>query len=220
MSGPGRPVVLIHGLWMRSLTLVPLARRLRRYGFNPHRFDYRTRHGTIADHAAALDAWLGERFTPGQPLHFVGHSLGGVILRALAARNPAWFEGARTVMLGTPNQRPSGTDFLRQSRAGRWWLGMAGREVAAGRPSQLPVPSGVVGIIAGTRSRWWTRWLLEGPNDGMVRVAETCLDGVEVVTLPVGHMGLMFRQPVVEATAHFLQTGRFDGNGEPARGLC
>jgi pimeloyl-ACP methyl ester carboxylesterase len=205
---------------MRPLMMRPLARRLRGHGFVPHRFGYRTRHAAIADHAAALEAWLTARFAPGQGLAFVGHSLGGVVLRALAARNPAWFAGARTVMLGPPNQGSAGARFVRQWREGRWWLGVAGRELAAEAPPDLPVPPGEVGIIAGTRRRWWTRWLLDGPNDGMVRVAETCLPGAEVVTLPVGHMGLMVRKPVAEATAHFLESGRFGGHGEPAGGLC
>lgn len=213
-------VVLVHGLWMRPLMMRPLARRLRAGGCVPHRFGYRSRHGTIAEHARALDAWLLERFMPGQPLAFVGHSLGGVVLRALAARNPHWFEGARTVLLGSPNQGSAGARFLMRWREGRWWLGVAGRELAGEAPGLLPVPPGEVAVVAGTRRRWFTRWLLEGPNDGMVRVAETCLPGAEVRTLPIGHMGLMFRRPVAEATAHFLATGRLEGYGEPAGGLC
>jgi len=219
-SAGERPVVLLHGLWMRPLMMRPLARRLRSRGFTPHRFGYRSRHVTLAEHAQALDAWLGERFAPGQPLRFVGHSLGGVVLRALAARSPHWFEDARTVMLGTPNQGSAGAAFLMQWWEGRWWLGVAGRELAGEAPLRLPVPPGEMGVVAGTRRRWWTRWLLDGPNDGLVRVAETCLPGAEVVTLPVGHMGLMFRRPVAEATAHFLANGRFGGHGEPAGGLC
>jgi pimeloyl-ACP methyl ester carboxylesterase len=220
MTGEGKPAVLLHGLWMRPLVMAPLARRLRRHGFIPHRFGYRSRHGTLAEHAAALDAWLGERFTPGAPLAFVGHSLGGVVLRALAARHPQWFEGGRVVMLGSPNRGSAGGEFIMQWREGRWWLGQAGRELAGEAPDRLPVPPCAVGIIAGTRGRWCTRWLLEGPNDGLVRVAETCLPGAEVVTLPSGHMGLMVRPGVGEATAHFLENGRFGGHGEPARGLC
>jgi pimeloyl-ACP methyl ester carboxylesterase len=219
-NGGERPVVLVHGLWMRPLMLRPLARHLRRNGFAPHRFGYRSRHATIAEHAAALDAWLSERFTRGEPLSFVGHSLGGVVLRALAARNPVRFEGARTVMLGSPNQGSAGAAFLLHWREGRWWLGQAGRELAGEAPALLPVPPGEVGVVAGTRWRWWTRWLLDGPNDGMVRVAETCLPGAAVVTLPIGHMGLMWRRPAAEATAHFLENGHFGGHGEPAGPLC
>ncbi len=118
-------------------------------------------------------------------------------------------------MLGSPNRGSAGAAFLRGCRAGRWWLGVAGRELAGEGPAGLPVPPGKVGVIAGTRRRWWTRWLLEGPNDGMVRVAETLgLPGAEVITFPVGHMGLMFRKPVAEAAAGFLAEGRFAGRAE------
>jgi len=212
----GIPVVLVHGLWMPAAVMWPLARRLRRHGFVPHRFSYWGRRAPVADHAARLDSWLAERFTPGQPIALVGHSLGGMVLRALAGRNPAWFDRARTVMLGTPNQGAAGAAFVAQWREGRWWLGVAGRELATPEAGELPVPPGPVGVVAGTRWRWWTRWFLDGPNDGLVRVAETTLPGAEVRTFPVGHTGLLFSRGVAEATAHFLAEGRFDGHGEPA----
>ena len=215
-DGQGVPLVLVHGLWMPAAVMWPMGRRLQRHGFVPHRFSYPSRRVTVAEHAARLDGWLAERFTPGQPLALVGHSLGGMVLRALAGRRPAWFANARTVMLGTPNQGASGAGFIAQWREGRWWLGVAGRELATPAAAEFPVPPGPVGIIAGTRWRWWTRWFLEGPNDGLVRVAETALPGAEVRTFPVGHTGLLFNRGVAEATAHFLAEGRFDGHGKPA----
>jgi pimeloyl-ACP methyl ester carboxylesterase len=205
---------------MPAAVMWPLGRRLRARGFVPYRFGYRSRHATVAEHAAALEAWLAARFTPGEPIALVGHSLGGMVLRALAGRDPAWFANARTVMLGTPNQGASGAAFVAQWREGRWWLGVAGRELATPAAADFPLPPGPVGVVAGTRWRWLTRWFLEGPNDGLVRVAETVLPGAEVRTFPVGHTGLLFNRGVAEATAHFLAEGRFGGHGEPAGPLC
>ncbi|KPV41258.1 hypothetical protein AN478_04060 [Thiohalorhabdus denitrificans] len=205
---------------MAAPVMIPLARRLRRAGFPTHRFGYPTRHATVADHAERLDAWLAARFTPGEPLGFVGHSLGGVVLRALAERRPEWFAEGRTVMLGTPNQGSAGAAFIAQWGPGRWWLGVAGRELRAGADLSWPVPPGEVAVLAGARSRWWTRWLLEEPNDGLVTVAEACLPGAELRTLPAGHTGMIFNRRVAEATAHFLAEGRLDGHGEPPPALC
>ncbi|MFP4615826.1 MAG: esterase/lipase family protein [Thiohalospira sp.] len=222
MSGgsPERPVVLIHGLWMPAAVMIPLARQLRRAGFTPYRFGYPSRQRTVAAHAEQLDAWLEERFTPGQPLGFVGHSLGGIVLRALAERRPEWFSRARTVQLGTPNRGSAGAAFLAQWGPGRWWLGLAGGELCANAGLPWPAPPGEVAVLAGTRCRWWTRWLLDGPNDGLVAVSEACLPGAELRTFPVGHTGMIFNRQVAEATAHFLVEGRLDGHGEPAPPLC
>ena len=198
--------------------MIPLARGLRRRGFTPHRFDYPSRHGTVAEHAAALADWLDRRFPPEQTLYFVGHSLGGIVLRALAARRPERFAG-RTVMLATPNQGSAGGDWVARARLGRWWLGRAGRELAGSASPDLPVPPGAVGILVGTRRRWCTSWLLGGPNDGLVRVTETSLPGAVMQALPLGHMGLMGWPPVPEATAHFLREGHFGGHGKPVGSL-
>ena len=213
-------MVLVHGLWMRPVVMRPLARRLRRAGLCPALYGYPSRRESIAAHAARLDHWLAQRFSPGEPLAFVGHSLGGVVLRALAARRAAWFEGARTVMLGTPNRGTMGGARLLDRGAGRWWLGVAGRELARGTQAALPVPPGAVGVIAGTRRRWCTRSLVTGANDGLVAVAETELEGAGLRTFRVGHTGLLLHRGVAEATAYFLVNGRFDGHGEPPRGLC
>ncbi|MFA9459832.1 esterase/lipase family protein [Thiohalorhabdus methylotrophus] len=222
MTGPAaeRPVVLVHGLWMPAAVMLPLAIRLRRAGFTPYRFGYPSRRHSVADHARRLDHWLGARFEPGQPLGLVGHSLGGLVLRALAQRNPAWFETARTVMLGTPNQGASGAAFIARWREGRWWLGVAGRELCGTGELPWPALPGETGVIAGTRWRWWTRWFLDRPNDGLVRVAETALPRTELRTFPVGHTGLLLNRRVAKAAAHFLREGRFGEHGEPAGGLC
>lgn len=222
-----RPVILIHGLWMHPVAMAVLARRLGRAGpagagLTPCRFGYASRHVTIAAHAARLDDWLAARFEPGEPLGFVGHSLGGIVLRALAARRPGWFGAARTVMLGSPNQGAAGATRIVGTRVGRWWLGVAGRELAGeggGVPS-LPVPGGALGIIAGTRGRRLTAPLLDGVSDGMVHLRETGLAGAERRCFDVSHMRLMFDRCVAEATAHFLREGRFPTDGRAAGAVC
>jgi pimeloyl-ACP methyl ester carboxylesterase len=222
-----RPVVVVHGLWMRPLAMGVLARRLGQAGpagagLIPYRFGYPSRHAAIADHAARLDDWLAARFVPGQPLGFLGHSLGGVVLRALAARRPEWFAQGRTVMLGTPNQGAAGAARILSSRLGRWWLGVAGRELAGegGGVAGLPVPDGAVGVIAGTRPRRITAPFLDGVSDGMVHLRETALPGVERRCFYTSHMRLMFSPVIAEASAHFLLEGRFPADGRAAGTVC
>lgn len=218
MTESPRDLVLVHGLWMVPASMLPLAWRLRRRGFAPHRFGYPSRHASLADHAVRLDAWLTDRFGPPPTdpgLAFVGHSLGGLVLRALAAREPRWFEGGRTVLLGSPNRGSSGARLFMGHWLGRWWLGQAGQELGQGVPDRLPATPGKVGVLAGTRERPGTRRILGGPNDGMVALAETPLPRAEVRALPVGHIGLIFRRPAAEAVAHFLREGDFGSHGEP-----
>ena len=92
-------VVLIHGLWMTGLEMVLLEKRLQRDGFRTCRFSYRTMKDNIEKSAGELFQFvegLGE-----SRVHFVCHSLGGLVLNRMMTSNSVEWQG-RAVLLGSP----------------------------------------------------------------------------------------------------------------------
>jgi pimeloyl-ACP methyl ester carboxylesterase len=207
-------VIVLHGLWFRAPIVETLRRRLSETGFNALAFGYPTLRRDLDHNARALAA-LAAR-APGDRLHFVGHSLGGlVVLRMLALGVPERL--GRVVLLGSPSVGSRAVEVLSRWPTGRAILG-AGLAQWRRTPMRA-VPSGlVVAGIAGTRALGLGRLVvrLESPHDGAVSVAETRLPGLsDHLTLPVTHSGLLFSREVARQTGIFLRHGRFD-RGEAA----
>ena len=188
-------VLLVHGLARTPLSLLGLARDLRRAGHRPQLVAY---VGAVESYAAIVARVRhGLQATAGtaEPYAAIGHSLGGLILRAALADWPAELPLPRcVVMLGTPNQAPRLARRFRGCRLYRWVNGEAGQLLA--RPeffAGLAVPPVPVTVIAGTKG-WPTALSLFGrePNDGVVAVAETRLSATApVVELPASHTFMM-----------------------------
>src|SRR5262249_39286293 len=109
-------------------------------------------------------------------IHFVTHSLGGILLRQYLADHSVENLG-RVVMLGPPNHGSEVVDHLDHLAPGRWVLGPAGRELGTGPedpPNQLGPVAFDCGVIAGDRSHnfLFSLWL-PGPDDGKVSVEST-----------------------------------------------
>ncbi|HTM59462.1 MAG TPA: alpha/beta hydrolase [Burkholderiales bacterium] len=194
-------VVLVPGLWMPSVIMTPLAARLSRAGFRTRRLAYSGRHSL----EAAMQLLARERAAP----HFVGHSLGGVLILDMLSHHPGVAAG-RVVLIGAPVAGCLAGRRLGQWAIGRWMLGASaarweGRTARWERPEPL-------GVIAGTRALGLGRILgtLPGENDGVVRVEETTVQGMtERVLLDQGHSMLAVSARVSALVERFLRAGRF-----------
>jgi len=202
-------IVTVHGLWMRAGAMIVLQRRLERRGFTVQGFGYPTVRQSLEANAKALADFIDG--VPGNVVHLVAHSLGGVVIRAmLDQRVPARLGGV--VMLGSP---------LRGSRIGARVTRLPGGRRIIGQtiidlntrggfgdwPSAVPA-----GSIAG-RIPIGTGWAVGGifePNDGTVAVAETRVPGLaDHIVLPVTHFALPWSKRVSDQTLYFFEHGRF-----------
>ena len=183
-------VVTIHGLWMRAGAMIALQRRLEAHGFTVHGFGYPTVHPSLEANAKALAQFI-ER-VPGDTVHLVAHSLGGVLIRAmLDQRIPARL--GRVVTLGSPLRGSQIGARVTRLPGGRRIIGQAIIDLNA-RGGFRDWPSAVpAGSIAG-RVPFGTGWLVGGifeANDGTVAVAETRVPGLaDHIVLPVTHFAL------------------------------
>lgn len=215
-AGTERPaVVLVHGLWMGGWACQPLKFFLQREGFEVLVFAYpSTRQPLSANmqRLARLVAALG-----GRPLHFVGHSLGGLlVLKYLSDHRPAAL--GRVVVLGSPYSGCHAAERLAQRPWGRALLGRSLPEWPTQRPARWELAADL-GVIAGLRRLGLGRLVVPDvplPNDGVVALAETEVPGAKArLVLPVSHSGMLVSRRVARAVAHFLRSGEFPR--QPAR---
>ena len=201
-----KAVVLVHGLWMPGLVMSPLAARLSRAGYRCHLFDYAGRDRPLAANAERL-AQLARRIGPA---HFVGHSLGGLVVMEELNSDPALGVG-RVALLGTPARGCLAGRRLAQHGFGRWMLGESETLWREGRTSRWTRPE-PLGVIAGNFPLGLGRSFgrLPGPNDGVVCVGEAAVEGAaDFTVLPVSHSGMLLSARVASALQQFLETGRF-----------
>ena len=206
-------VVLLHGLAQSDFSMRPLAARLRSAGFRVHAIRYES---TGKEPAALVDDLAGELArccAEAQRLHFVTHSLGGVLLRAYLAER-ALPNLARVVMLAPPNHGSELADVVRGSRALRGAFGPTATELGTSPdslPNRLPPADFEVGVIAGTSTvNPLGSWLIPADDDGTVSVASARLEGMsDFVTLPVSHTWILLSGEAARQTLAFLAHGRF-----------
>jgi pimeloyl-ACP methyl ester carboxylesterase len=202
-------VVTVHGLWMRGASMAVLRRRLEPHGFQFHDFAYASVKGSLRANAAALAAYVGT--VPGDTVHLVGHSLGGVLICAmLESSHPARI--GRVVCLGSPLRGSRTAARLARWPGGQRLVGQCLADVQA-RGGFAAWRAGIeVGSIAGRVPLGIGRLLgrFPEPNDGTVAVAETQIAGLaDHLVLPVSHVALLWSGAVAAQAEHFLLHGRF-----------
>jgi hypothetical protein len=146
-------------------------------------------------------------------VHFVTHSLGGLVVRAYLAERSGAYDG-RVVMLSPPNQGSEIVDAFQRSPLLISILGPVGAQLGTDPesiPSSLGPANFEVGIIAGDKSiNPIGSWLIPGPSDGTVSVERTRLEGAAAFkVVPGTHTFLMNRADVAKDVIRFLSEGTF-----------
>jgi pimeloyl-ACP methyl ester carboxylesterase len=207
-------VVLLHGIARTSASLTRLHRALRASGFATLNVDYASRRKSITALADDIHPKVARFAERDAPLHFVAHSMGGLVTRAYIAKyRPDRLAGV--VMLGTPNGGSEVADLLRGSRLYRAFYGPAGLELtttAATGSDALPAVDYPVGVIAGNRfiDPAAGLFVLPKPNDGRVSVQSAMVAGMaDHVVVKASHAGLPRHAAAIEQTIAFLRDGRF-----------
>lgn len=204
-------VVLVHGLWFPGCIMAVMARRLRRQGFSVCIFSYPSVRSDLTANAARLSRFLDT--LEADTVHLVGHSLGGILIRALFQLHPQQKPG-RLVTLGTPHGGSRVAAHLSQYVFWRRVMGKGIAQLLAATPQQWAPPPRDTGAICGTRSFGIGRFLvrhLPRPNDGLLTVKESAYPAAhEHLALPVSHTGMLFSRTVAYQIASFLKNGRFD----------
>lgn len=211
----GEVVVLVHGLWRSSKSMEPMQEALEKAGFEVVTVDYPSRKATVEELSEdAIGLALEECAERGaKKVHFVTHSLGGILVRSYFSRHPAGIVG-RVVMLGPPNQGSEAIDAFEEFPLFDSIMGPAARELgteADSVPNTLGKPGFTVGVIAGNLSlNPVESAIIPGRDDGKVSVERTKLEGMtDHIVVAATHPFLMRDREVIRETIHFLSAGQF-----------
>jgi len=215
IPGKGDYVVLLHGLGRSSASMQPMGAFLSSKGFHVINIDYPSRKHPVE---YLVDKHLKKTLDTtcidtSKKIHFVTHSLGGIVTRACLKKYPELPAG-RVVMLGPPSQGSEVADFLTKYSLVRRLMGPALSQLttdAKSLPNTLGPPAFETGVIAGNVSfNWINSFVIPGPDDGKVSVKRARLEGMkEFLVVKRSHIFIMKAPEVMRAVYNFLTTGNF-----------
>jgi pimeloyl-ACP methyl ester carboxylesterase len=193
-------VLLVHGLWMQTPALLYWAMHLRRAGFEPVYFSYKS----LLEGPDSALARLRQAALEKPGTHIIAHSLGGLVaLKALAGESA--FSG-HIICVGSPLCGSRTARAMASHHIGR----MAGRSLPLLCQGLQQVPEGLlVSAIAGTKPNGLGRLLqrFDEPSDGTVALSETKIPGLhQHITVPVSHSGQLFSKTVLETALVLLKS--------------
>lgn len=213
VSTRAEDVVLLHGLMRTDRAMRPMEKRLTEAGFRVHNIRYASTQKSPESLVEDLREKVAACCEDARVLHFVGHSLGGILIRAyLAAETPP--QVGRVVMLAPPNHGSELVDVLVDSALFRWAVGPTGQQLGTdpgSLPNRLPPPTVELGVVAGTSTvNPLASAIIPGEDDGTVAVVRTELDGMtDYILVATSHTFIMRSEKVSAQVVHFLRHGRF-----------
>jgi len=215
VSAASEAVILLHGLARSDASMVRMAEALEAEGYAVLNVDYPSREADIETLAETVirQALTDEQVMTAETIHFVTHSMGGILVRQFLETNVIDRLG-RVVMLGPPNRGSEVVDELGDYELFAAIHGPASKQLGTDSnsiPNRLGPVTFELGVIAGDRSiNWINSGMIAGPDDGKVSVASTKVEGMkEHLVLHVTHPYLMKNAQVIRETLCFLRTGRF-----------
>ena len=208
-------VVVLHGMGRTAVSMATVADNLTRSGYTVWSETYESLSDPIEtlSHQTISQALQFCR----QPqrslkrIHFVTHSLGGILLRYYLQEN-ALDELGKIVMLSPPNHGSEVVDKYRDNWLFRAVMGPAFLQLGTdGLVTGFDSIAGEIGIITGDKSSDpWFSQTIPGPDDGKVSVESAKLDEMQdFLIVPVGHTFIMNDDEVNRQLLHFLQHGSF-----------
>jgi hypothetical protein len=213
-------VILLHGMARTPSSMQDLETYLSSKGYKTINFAYPSTTESIERIAEIyLPRAIAQcKDSPVQKIHFVTHSLGGIIVRQYLQIN-SLPKGSRLVMLAPPNQGTEVVDYLKDFFAYEWIHGPAGQELGTdpgSTPNRLKPIDIEVGVIAGDMTlNPILSSIIPGPDDGKVSVKRARLDEMtDFLVVPSTHTFIMRSPAVMAQVDHFLVHGKFDHNQE------
>jgi triacylglycerol lipase len=215
---PAEYVVLLHGLARTGNSMNKLAKYLSDQGYHVVNINYPSRKYQMSELAKIIRKEVISKTTEANKIHFVTHSMGGIIVRFMQKHDPLPNLG-RVVMLSPPNQGSEVVDFL----SDLWFFesinGPTGKQLGTGENSICRALGKVnfeLGIITGDGSiNWINSLIIPGKDDGKVSIESAKVEGMtDFLVVHVSHPFIMNDKTVMAECVHFLRNGHFKNRFE------
>ena len=205
-------IVLMHGLGRSNAAMWLLAHRLEHAGYQVKRVGYSSLDQTPAEILKEISKQINACCqNHNKRVHFVGHSLGGLMVRAYLQNYKVKNLG-NVVLLGTPNQGTKAADYFKE----KWYMNLLGPTAKALGTDKdsfvktLKPPYYPVGIIAGEYKSESNDEIIPGKDDGLVSVEATKLNGMtDFILIETGHSMMRYNSEVAEQTIEFIKHKKF-----------
>lgn len=210
-------VILIHGFFKDESDMFRLKKHLSRLGYNPVTVNLPTRFGTLEDCTHMLQFKFSKILSSMQDIkkiHFVGHSMGGLIIRSFLANNYIPHLG-RCVLIATPNHGTYLADLIGKYFSPALKIfkpleALRTNKFRISKPLNSPQPE--IGVIAGNKSNLLLGIFLSGENDGIVEVNSVKFESMkDFIVKNYGHKEIHYQFEIAELVDSFLQSGSFNG---------
>jgi len=200
-------IVLVPGIGFGGIEMMFLSHQLQHFGFKTKLFCHNPWRNTIEEKAESLNNFIS--LFNANKIHYVGHSMGGLIIMQMFIIHPHQHPG-NIVTLGTPHNGCKSLKSALTLPGFKYLLGKC--LISSGEMGILPLPkNNHVGAIAGKLNILLGYLLrLQTPNDTLISVAETQHpDLKDSFTIYASHASMLFSKKVAKNIAFFLKNGCF-----------
>jgi esterase/lipase len=214
LKNDGDYVVILHGIARSSKHMQKLAANLQQNGFDIINLSYPSTTYTIEDLTEIINKEIAQKTIENKPIHFIGYSMGGLMVRALIHKYNYKNLG-KVVQLAPPNQGSEVADFVKNFWPYKKIFGPAGQQLITDQSAVKHLFGKVnyeLGIIAGNATiDPISSAIIPGENDGKVAVERTKLEGMkDHIVVSASHTFFPSNKEVQNQTLYFLKNGNFN----------
>ena len=206
-------VILLHGIARSKSHMEPVKEHLKKEGYDVINMNYPSTDFDLEQLVEILNYDLKSNLVQDKPVHFVGYSMGGILIRAYLDKYKPKNLGY-VVQLASPNKGSEVADFVKNNYLYKEIYGPAGQELTTNNNKTLKLLGKVnyeIGVIAGNSTiDPISSLIIDGDDDGKVSIKSTKLDGMkDHIIVPASHTFFPSNKTVHEQLSHFLKNGKF-----------
>lgn len=206
-------VILVHGFNNDESDMFPLKRHLEGLGYEAVTINLPLRFSALEECISLFEYQFQQiDYECIEKIHFVGYSMGGLIVRSFLANNTVSKLG-RCVLIATPNKGTKLADLCDKLLKPVVHIyqplkSLKTSSIDIGKPINNPQPD--IGVIAGNSNKHILGIFLDGENDGRVEVESVKYDEmIDFIIRPYGHKEIHHQTEIADLIDLFLRTGKF-----------